>query len=77
MPARTLVKVEQDPEAPIEKPVLAKAIVDISDSLTRLGKSGLNQRAVVALVHDHNGLPKKTITAVLSSLMVLRANYCR
>ena len=77
MPVRILVKVEQDPETPVEKSVLAKAIVDISDSLTRLGKSELNQRAIVALVQDHNGLPKKTITSVLSSLMILRANYCR
>lgn len=77
MSPRVVANVVQDPEAPIERTVLAKAIIDISDSMSRLSKSGLNQQAIVALVHDNTGLPKKTIVAVLSSLMVLRSAYCK
>lgn len=70
-------KVKQDAEAPVEKEVLAAAIVQIGDSLKRLYDSGLNRRAVVALLADDTKLGKKTIEAVLDSLADLRRTYTK
>lgn len=71
------ITVEQDPDAPVEKPVLAQAIVDISRAMNRLSDSGLNRRAIVALVYDSTKLPKGTIEIVLNSLDRLARDYCK
>jgi hypothetical protein len=74
---RTTVKVQQDKDAPIERPVLAKAIVEIGKGFTRLLASGLNERAVIALVADSSNVGRPDIRAVLESLKSLERNYCR
>ncbi len=71
------VNIEQDPEQPIEKNVLAKAIVDIAGAFQKLYGSGLNERAIVCLVHDSCGVGKPDIRAVLHSLKTLERDYCR
>jgi hypothetical protein len=71
-----LAKVVQD-EVPVEKEVLATAIVAISDAVQKLYKSGLNRRAVVALIADDTKLGKGTIDTVLSSLLDLRKTYTK
>lgn len=70
-------KIKQDAEAPVEQEVLAAAIVQISDSVKKLYASGLNKRAVVALIADDTKLGKKTIETVLNSLSDLRKSYTR
>jgi hypothetical protein len=64
-------------EQPVTKEVLATAITQISDSVKSLEKTGLNRRAVIALLADDTKLGKGTITTVLNSLGDLAKNYTK
>jgi hypothetical protein len=57
--------------------VLAQAILDISTSMKKLSSSGLNRRAVIALINDdlQRSVSKGTIETVLRSLQTLAENY--
>jgi hypothetical protein len=70
-------KVVQDIETPVDKEVLATAIIQISNAVHKLYNSGLNRRAVVALIADDTKLGKGTIDTVLSSLLDLRKTYTK
>lgn len=70
------VVVNQDEDAPVERPVLAQAIVDISKAAQKLADSGLNQRAIRLLVADQSGVPMTTVGYVLNALVVLESVYC-
>lgn len=76
-PAHGYIKITQDPDAPVEKPVLATAIVAISEAMKKLEKSGLNRRGVVALINDDTKLGKGLIETVLISLGNLAKNYAK
>jgi hypothetical protein len=65
-------KSETEPET---TEILASAITNVSESLTRLRKSGLNERAILALVKDDTGLSKACVKRVLDSLGSLRRMY--
>lgn len=67
--------VKSDP--PETKEILAEAITNIGDSITRLYASGINKRAVVTLLQAETKLPRKTIVLVLDTLPRLRGWYCR
>jgi len=67
--------VVQDQDQPIEKDILAQAIVDISESAKALTASGLNERAIVVLLHDHTGIPMGDIKMVLHGIGELRKAY--
>jgi hypothetical protein len=71
------VSVQQDPEEIIEKNVLAKAIVNIAKAFNKLSVSGLNERAIVCLVHDACGVGKPDVRAVLASLKTLERDFCQ
>ena len=71
------VKIAQSPDAPVEKEVLAEAIVSISSSMSKLLASGMNRRAVVTLIAYDTGVSRTHIDAVLNSLESLKHNYCR
>jgi hypothetical protein len=71
------VKVINDKETPVPKEILAEAIVRISESMVKLHKSGLNEKAVIALVKDYTGYSKAMIKIVLDSLADLKRAYCR
>jgi hypothetical protein len=71
------VKVEQNPEELVERPVLATAIKAISFHMGRLLNQGLNERAIVCLVADSSNVGKPDIRAVLSSLKHLAQEYCK
>lgn len=71
------VLVKNDSDKPVPKEILADAIVRVSDSLTKLRKSGLNEKAIIALVKDDTGESKETIKRVLFSLDYLKKTYCR
>jgi hypothetical protein len=56
---------------------LAEAIRAISASMNQLSRSGLNRRAVIALIADHSKLGKSTIEVVLNNLDILAERYTR
>ena len=62
---------------PATKEILADAILKISDAAKSLDKSGLNRRAIVALIADDTKLGKGTIVTVLNSLEDLAKNYAK
>lgn len=68
--------VAQVPDAPVEKTVLAKAIVDISAAMTALSKSGLNRRGIVILAAQSSKQPQYVVQDVLNALEQLRKDYC-
>ena len=70
----TIKKNEEKPE-PTE--VLAEAVIRIGENMEKLQKSGLNKRAIVALVYDYTKVSKRDIEAVLNSLAQLKGWYCR
>ena len=67
--------IQTDP--PVEKEVLADAIIRVSDGMSALSRSGLNQRAIVALLQDYTNLPKTQIKMVLNGLSELKGMYCK
>lgn len=73
--ARVVVK--QDEENPVPKEILADAIVRISEAVTALRRSGLNERAIIVLVSDKTKISKGVVEDVLDGLDSLRAAYCR
>ena len=71
------IQVVKNAENPESTPVLAEAIIRIGDASAALLKSGLNQRAIVALLYDTTKIPKKDIIAILDGLRQLRHWYCK
>lgn len=65
----------QDDEKPIEKKILAQALVDMSKSMKSLLASGLNRQAIVILIHDRSKIGKTHIEIVLNNLEALREDY--
>lgn len=63
---------ENDPEPTV---IIAKAIIEISEAMERINRSGLKRRALVALIHDNSKLPKRDIDMVLNNLEFLKQNY--
>jgi len=72
--AKRIRVTKSDP--PESKQVLAKAIVDIGRAAKRLHLSGLNQKGVIALLHDGTKVPKGTIKTVLDGMRQLENWYC-
>lgn len=70
-------KIVQDDAAPVEKEVLATAIVQIGDAMKKLEKSGLNRKGVIALINDDTKLGKGIIETVLLSLGNLAKTYTK
>ena len=68
--------VQKDGEKPVEKEVLADAILKVSDAMRKLSATGLNRKAIVALVKDASGITKKDIEIILDTLVDLKALYC-
>jgi hypothetical protein len=72
-----IVNIVQDPDhdTPIHKDVLAMAIIDLSDAMTRLSKSGLNRKAIITLLHDSTKQGKREIEYVLNAIEQLVEDY--
>jgi hypothetical protein len=77
MDRKKKVVVQQDPEKPVDKGVLAAHIIEISRGVSKLLNTGINRRAIVALLYDSTKLPKSTISAVLDGITDLERDYCR
>jgi hypothetical protein len=69
------IKVEQDPEKPVETKVLAQAIVDVGKAARALAASGLNQKAIMVLVAHDSKQPQYVVKTILESLSVLARTY--
>ena len=65
------------PEKPVAKEILAEAIVAIGKAADELHASGLNEKAVIVLLHDYSKVGKPAIRDVLKGLRQLKAWYCR
>lgn len=75
--AQSKVSVQQDADNPVEKTVLAQAIVDISRAAKRLSDSGLNRRAIEILLHHESRIPLRDIKTTLDCLKNLEKVYCK
>ena len=77
------IKVIKNAENPEPTPVLAEAIIRISDAITELNKSDLNERAIITLIVDGSSkykthrISKETVHLVLDTIRELRGRYCR
>jgi hypothetical protein len=71
--------VKQSEEKPVTKEILAEAIASIGKAADQLLRSGMNERAIVVLIHDllNAKVGKNDIRLVLRSLPELRRTYCR
>jgi hypothetical protein len=67
----------QPPEPPVEKIVLATAILKISNAVEELRRSGLNEKGVIVLLSDRSGYGKGLCRDLLRSLAELQKVYCR
>lgn len=75
--SKVKVSVQQDPEKPVEKLVLAQAIVDIAGAMKKLLASGLNERAVVTLVAASTGFGHGTVRTVMQAINNMERDYYR
>lgn len=70
--------VDQDPEKPIEKHVLARELVLLSGAAQALLKSGVKHHDLVVLLqHRSGGLSQQTIRAVLNAIDELSKTYSK
>ena len=71
------IKIIKNMEKPEPVEILAEAVIRIGENMEKLQKSGLNQRAIVALLYDYTKVPKRDIELILSSLAKMKSWYCR
>lgn len=74
---KTKIKVVKNEDVPETKEILAEAIIRIGESFERLKQSGLNEHAIVVLIHDHSKVSKRDIKIVLNNLRLMKGWYCR
>lgn len=65
------------PEEPVPAEILAESIMKVADGFEKIQKSGLSDRALIALLKDATGLGRGEIKAVLAGLESLKAFYLR
>jgi hypothetical protein len=70
-------RVVQDPEKPVEKPILAEAIRDIGAAARKLAASGVNKKGVIVLLQHETKLAQRDIKLVLDALPQLERMFCR
>jgi len=82
------IKIIKDEENPEPTPILAKAVLKISEAMEKLQESGINERAIIVLTIDacescipsgySNRKPRyREVKAIFDSLKQLRAWYCK
>lgn len=71
------IKIIKNIEKPEPTEILAEAVIRIGENMEKLQKSGLNRRAIVALLRDATGLGKGDIELVIDSLAKMKGWYCR
>jgi hypothetical protein len=72
-------KVTQPPPPAAEIPaeIIATAITQIAESMRVLNNTRLTRKALVALIHDHSKVPKRTIEIVLNNLTALETVWLK
>lgn len=75
MPA--IVKQPAPPAAPIPAEVIASSIVDIASAMKTLNATRLTRKAIIALIHEHSGVARKTIEIVLNNLEALEDTWLK
>lgn len=74
--AKVKVSVEQwEGAEPVPEKVIAQSIVAISDGVKKLFTSGMNERAIVILLHDSSGVGRPDIRRVLRALTTLKEDF--
>ena len=63
------------PLDPKSDETVAEAIVKLSEGFAALTKTGLNRRAIILLLQDITGVPKRQIDAVLAAIPQLKTQY--
>lgn len=71
------IKIVKNAEKPEPTEILAEAVIRIGENMERLQKSGLNSRAIEALLFDYTKIPKRDIRLILESLAKMKGWYCR
>lgn len=71
-----MIKVKKS-DPPESKEVLAESIVNIGKACEKLHNSGLNEEAIIILLHDKTRIGKKDIKTILDGLRRLESWYCR
>ena len=77
MPEKKLpIQIEQDPNAPVQKKILAKELVALSRAAISLLNSGLGRKDLIALLHRRApSVGKPDIGWVLEAIEELGKNY--
>lgn len=71
------IRIKKNEEKPESTEILAEAIIRIGDGMDKLSKSGLNKKAIIALIQDQTKLGKNDIETVIDALQRLKGWYCR
>lgn len=58
----------QPPEPEVAVEVIATSLQSIAKAMQEIDNTRLSRRALVALIHDHSKVSKKTIEVVLNNL---------
>ena len=76
--ARSLIMVKVTKSDPPEsKEILAEAIVRIGSAMEALRKSGLNEEAIIVLLHHKTKISKRQIKLIFAAMRQLHGWYCR
>lgn len=75
--AKPSVRMKQS-DPPVAKEILAEAITKISEAMTALLASGINEKAIIILIQaESGGMRRDQIKLVLDNLKKLKGWYCR
>jgi hypothetical protein len=72
-----MLKVTKNADKPETTEVLAESVIRIGEAMDKLKASGLNEKAIITLVHDDTKVAKRDIKIVFDSLRLMRGWYCR
>jgi hypothetical protein len=75
MAVKKVPVIQQDPERPVEVPILAQAILDISNGAKKALSSGLSRKAIIVLIHHHSKIPMRDVEIVLNNITSLQETW--
>lgn len=59
---KTNIKIVKNVEKPEPTEILAEAVIRIGENFEKLQKSGLNKRAIIALIYDYTRQSKEILS---------------
>jgi 2-phosphoglycerate kinase len=72
---KNVVVKQTENEIPVE--IRAESIKEISEAVRKLRAGRLTDRAIILLIHDHCGVGKPAIKAVLDGMQTLSKRYIK